>query len=136
MSGKYDDIINMSHHVSKTRPRMSNRDRAAQFAPFAALTGHSDAIDETARLTEKKRVLTEDEQQEINRGLQVVYNRLMSAEGRGTEARITHFIPDMLKSGGKYITEKVIVYKIDTYSGRIGVEEGREILFENLVSIG
>lgn len=111
MNDRYEDIIHLRHHVSPTRPRMSMADRAAQFSPFAALTGYDDAIQETGRLTEEKIELTEDELDALNRKFQVF------AKGANTKAqvRITYFIPDRRKSGGSYVTEHCTVKKLDMF---------------------
>ena len=95
----YDDIINMPHHVSGTHPHMSMHDRAAQFSPFAALTGHGDAVKETARLTDEKLELTEDEISGINQKL----NFLTEHAEERPEITVEYFVPDEIKSGGAYI---------------------------------
>ena len=96
----YNDIINMPHHVSGTHPHMSMKDRAAQFSPFAALTGHSDAVKETARLTDEKLELTEDEITDINQKL----NFLTEHAEEHPEITVEYFVPDERKSGGAYVT--------------------------------
>ena len=83
MKGKYDDIINLPHPESKKHPRMSLQDRAAQFSPFAALTGHSAAIDETARLTERKLELNEEKKAELDRMWQYLLRKGKKSRGLG-----------------------------------------------------
>jgi hypothetical protein len=109
--GKYDDIIDLPHHVSKTRQRMSMIDRAAQFSPFAALVGYEDAVEETARLTDKKIELTEESKLSISEKLRTVSE---NAEDEMT-VRITYFVPDKKKEGGAYVTALGTVKYIDEY---------------------
>lgn len=109
--GKYDDIIDLPHHVSKTRQRMSMIDRAAQFSPFAALVGYEDAVEETARLTDKKIELTEESKLSISEKLRTVSE---NAED-GMTVRITYFVPDKKKEGGEYVTALGAVKYIDEY---------------------
>lgn len=109
MSNKYDDIINLPHHQSTKHPRMSIYNRAAQFAPFAALTGHNAAIYETARITDEKIELDEYEKAEIDRKLQVISDNI---SGR-PEITVTYFVPDSKKSGGAYKTYIGNVRRID-----------------------
>lgn len=109
--GKYDDIIDLPHHVSKTRQRMSMIDRAAQFSPFAALVGYEDAVEETARLTDKKIELTEESKLSISEKLRTVSE---NAED-GMTVRITYFVPDKKKEGGAYVTALGAVKYIDEY---------------------
>ena len=96
---RYDDIINLPHHVSSTRPRMSMHDRAAQFAPFAALVGYDDAAAETARLTESRPELDEQEQRSINERLAYIADHIHEQP----EVRSKYFVPDEHKSGGAII---------------------------------
>lgn len=100
----YEDMLYMSHPTSKTHPRMSVEKRAAQFAPFAALTGHADAVEETARITQEKIELTEERKEQINRVLQAlkVQDRVIAV----------YFLPDRLKEGGSYQTVSGLVEKI------------------------
>lgn len=100
MNSPYADIIHLPHHVSQKHPQMPTLDRAAQFAPFAALTGYDDSIAETGRLTTERRELSEQEQNELNRRFDFLISRLKSS----SEVDIVHFIPDERKSGGEYQT--------------------------------
>ena len=111
MTRKYDDIIHLPHHVSKTRPQMAVSDRAAQFSPFAALTGHDAAIKETARLTEKRVELDEYIKEAINRKLQIIVDRIKEHP----EIVVTYFKPDEKKDGGAYVTAAGMAKKIDQY---------------------
>ena len=131
MSGKYDDIINLPHHVSPTRPQMSMIDRAAQFSPFAALTGYEDAILETGRLTDARAELTEDELDALN----AKYQLLMDTIGTGIEVSITYFKQEDRKAGGAYLTERDVVKKVDTYNRRILMRNGTWIPMDDIFDI-
>ena len=128
---KYDDIINLPHHVSSRHPQMSLYDRAAQFSPFAALTGHNDAIKETQRLTQEKVELDEDSKAILNEKLQMIRQRLVEKP----EITFTYFEPDERKNGGAYRTITGNVKKIDEYEHRILLEDGTTLTVENLYSI-
>ena len=127
MSG-YDEIINLPHHVSERHARMSMLDRAAQFSPFAALTGYGAAIEETARLTDSKIELDESEKEILN-------FKLQEAIECGKPARITYFLPDERKSGGAYVCTTGKVKKLDTDAGAIMIENGTCITIEDIVDI-
>lgn len=130
---KYDDIIHLPHHVSETHPRMSLYDRAAQFSPFAALTGHGAAIRETARLTQSKVELSEDSRKILDEKM----NLLMEWVGKGRRpaVSITYFQPDGKKMGGEYVTVEGRVRKVREYERRIVLEDGREIPMEEVMEI-
>ena len=106
---KYDDIINLPHYTSSKRPRMAMIDRAAQFSPFAALTGYDAAVKETARLTEDWVELDEYQKSALNDRLQILQERLSNTP----VISITYFVPDERKSGGAYCTETGITKKMD-----------------------
>lgn len=108
---KYDDIINLPHHVSSKHPRMDLIDRAAQFSPFAALTGYDAAIKETGRLTDRRIELDENEKAILNEKMQII----MEAYEEKPEVTITFFAPDEKKTGGKYCCVTGIVKKIDVH---------------------
>jgi len=127
----YEDIIHLPHHVSPKRPQMSLRDRAAQFAPFAALTGHEDAVKEAARLTETKIQLDEDEKQLLDQKLQYLQNHL---EDR-TTVNITYFVPDRKKEGGKYLAHDGCIKKIKEFDALIIMEDGTEIPITDILQI-
>ena len=99
MNEKYEKIINLPHHVSKTRPQMSISDRAAQFAPYSALSGYEDAVEETARLTYRRIELDEYEKEKINSDL-----TSLLASPNGRLIRLTYFCPDRYKNGGAYVS--------------------------------
>ena len=108
---RYDDIIDLPHHKSTNRPAMPLSDRAAQFSPFAALTGHDAAIRETERLTDEKSELAEDTKAELDRKLLSIAEKL----NINPEVTITYFVPDEKKDGGAYITLTGRVKNIDVY---------------------
>ena len=100
MKTPYDDIIHLPHHVSQNHPQMPMLDRAAQFAPFAALTGYEAAVGETARLTAERRELDPQEAEELNRRLSELVARLPDHP----EVTVEYFVPDNRKAGGAYVT--------------------------------
>lgn len=126
---QYDDIINLPHHQSVTRPHMSNYDRAAQFSPFAALTGHDEAIKETARLTDRKIELDEYTKEDLNSKLQIL------SDAPGTEVTITYFQPDEKKSGGAYLTITGCVKRIDEYEQTVVFTDRTAILIDQVSEI-
>ena len=128
---KYDDIIKLEHHVSPKRAGMTMEDRAAQFAPFAALTGYEDAIDETARLTDREALLTEDRREELDRRQQM----LMQVIDRRPEITVTYFLDDARKAGGAYRTVTGHLLRLDTVEGRMYLTEGKSIPFARIFSI-
>lgn len=130
-SNKYDKIINLPHHVSSTRPHMSMIDRAAQFSPFAALTGYDTAVKETARLTEQKIELDEYEKAALDQRILLLQEHLKELP----EVTITHFVPDERKDGGKYVSITEAVKKIDTYEKQIVLVDKSKISIENILSI-
>ena len=129
--GKYEDIINLPHHVSKTHPQMPLYDRAAQFSPFAALTGYEDAIRETARLTNNWVQLSEDKKQELDEKFQL----LMADREKTESVTITFFQPDERKEGGSYRTVTGQIRKIDMYKRKVFLKNGMEIELEKIVEI-
>ena len=108
---KYDDIINLPYEKSKTHPHMSNSDRAAQFAPFAALTGYEELIRETARVTQKKIAISNDKKIEISNKLEYISEH----KDENLNIIIIFFVTDKNKSGGKYLEETTKHIKIDNY---------------------
>ena len=131
MTSKYDDIINLEHPVSKKHPQMSMENRAAQFAPFAALTGYSDEIKETARLTDKKIELSEDEIALLNDKLNQIKSKIYTKP----LITCTYFIPDSKKEGGKYVDVQSRVLKIDDYKHVIILKNKQEIPIDSIVKI-
>ena len=131
MNRKYNEIMGLSHHVSKTRPQMPMSDRAAQFAPFAALTGYDAAIKETGRLTDERIELDV----EALSALDMKYQILMEALDEAPEVTITYFQPDERKAGGKYVSAVGAVKKIDDFERRITMQDGAKIPMDDVLSI-
>lgn len=131
MSGKYDDIINLPHHTSSKHPRMTRTARAAQFAPFAALTGLDDEMEETARITDKKLILDEEQKQIINRELLFIKNNPQ----KDIPVIITFFKSDGRKEGGAYIEKEVRIKKIDEINRKLILSDYSEIEIDDLFSV-
>ena len=131
MNRKYNEIMGLPHHVSKTRPQMPMSDRAAQFAPFAALTGYDAAIKETGRLTDERIELDV----EALSALDMKYQLLMEALDEAPEVIITYFRPDERKAGGKYVSAVGAVKKIDDFERRITMRDGTRIPMDDVLSI-
>lgn len=131
MSGKYDDIIALPHHVSRKRAPMSMTDRAAQFSPFAALTGYDAAIAETGRLTEGYVDLGEGSKEALNEKLKL----LQAAQQAQPEVTVTYFCPDERKQGGSYRTVSGRIKKVDAVGQRLLFTDGTRIPFEMLLSV-
>ena len=128
---RYDDIINLPHHISPTRKQMSMHDRAAQFAPFAALVGYDDAVAETARLTETRPELDEQEQRAINERLAFIADHIHEQP----EVRIKYFVPDEHKSGGAIIEVSGKVKKISATDGIIVMADGVVIPIDKIIDV-
>ena len=128
---RYDDIINLPHHVSSKRPQMPILERAAQFLPFSALTGYEDAVKETARLTDTRIELEESEKDLLNTKLHVLLDNLATEP----KVKITYFLPDGRKSGGKYISKIGTVKKIDLYNRQIKLEDETAIPLDDIFAI-
>ena len=131
MRGPYDDIIHLPHPTSENHPRMSRADRADQFSPFAALTGHGAAIRETARLTDRQAELSEDIRAELDRKQALLLERLAEQP----EIIVTWFCPDEEKDGGTYITTRGRLKKIDLSARRMVLTDGTEIALEEVADL-
>lgn len=127
----YDDIIHLPHHVSKTRPQMSQEDRAAQFSPFAALTGYDAAILETGRLTEDKLELGEESRAILDRKQRYLAEIIDTKP----EITVTYFVPDEKKSGGAYSTVTGFLKRIDEYERVLMLTDGRKIQLDAIFDI-
>lgn len=127
----YDDIIELPHHVSAVHPQMSLADRAAQFSPFAALTGHEEAILETARLTEEFIELDEGRKEQINEKLKY----LRENQAGKPEITVTYFQKDIRKNGGAYVTVRGQVKRVDEYECQVILTDGTGIAMEQIFSI-
>lgn len=131
MSGKYDDMLHLSHHISATHLQMSLYDRAAQFSPFAALTGYEAAIRETERLTTEKVELDESAKATLDEKLRGIVERLP----KGPEVTITYFQPDERKEGGAYLSVTGAIKKIDEYERAVVMVDGTRIPIDDIVEI-
>lgn len=121
--GKYDDIIRLPHHVSTKHPQMPALDRAAQFSPFAALTGYEAAITETARLVDQRIELDENRKEELDEKLQLAREQIPMEP----EIAITYFVPDAKKEGGTYLQTIGIIKKMDDIRHKIIMKDGTTI---------
>lgn len=128
---KYDDIIDLPHHVSKTRKPMSLYNRAAQFAPFAALTGYDDAIEETARLTETKVELSDELKNDLNQKINFIKNNIKVHP----EITIKYFVRDNKKSGGIYKSLTSIIKKVDDFNKCFIFADNTNVYFDDIISI-
>lgn len=131
MTGPYDDMIDLPHHVSSSRPQMSRANRAAQFAPFAALAGYDAAINEAARLTDKRKEL-DDQAIAI---LELKMNLLAEAIEECPQVSLTYFQADGKKGGGAYITVTGKLKKIDDYEHVLMFMDGKKIAFKDVWEI-
>ncbi len=131
MSNMYDEIIHLPHHVSKKHPPMSMRNRAAQFAPFAALTGHAAAVEETARFTEDEMDIDHNIHDRLDEQLMILRSYLKEEP----EITITYFKPDDKKSGGSYEIISGHLKKIDEFDHCICMKEGQIIAMERILSM-
>lgn len=123
MDDKYKGILYLPHKQSETRPHMPLADRAAQFSPFAALTGHDAAIHETARLMDKRLELSEETKEKLNQKLLAAVENA----GLGIPVAITYFVPDGKKPGGRYVTKTGLIKRLDGY--------GRTVVFQDMATI-
>lgn len=130
-SGNYEDIINLPHHVSARHPQMPLSARAAQFSPFAALTGHEDAIRETERLTEDFREPDEDRSELLDNKIRLLQENL----SENPEVEVTYFQPDSKKTGGAYVTVRGRVKKIDVRSCRMVFTDQTALALDHICSI-
>ena len=130
MTHRYDDIINLPHHVSQKHAPMARADRAAQFSPFAALTGLDAALQETARLTDQRITLDEYEQAELDKTLQA----LREAAPQHPAVEITYFQPDARKAGGQYVTSIGHVKRIAEYEQQLILTEGTSIPLAEIIA--
>ncbi len=128
---KYDDMLDMPHHQSHKRAHMSLHDRAAQFAPFQALTGYEEELTETARLTEERITLDENRIAAINEKLTYLGAHL----AEHLRISITYFRPDGKKEGGSYLTDVGSIRKMKEAERIVIMESGMEIPMEQIVEL-
>lgn len=131
MKDNYEDIIHLPHHVSKTRPPMSMADRAAQFSPFAALTGYEDAIRETGRLTDERLEAGEERLAVLNTQFQILMDHLVDHP----EINVTYFVPDDRKAGGSYLTARGRVRKVNEFERLLILADGSRIPMDDVVEM-
>lgn len=131
MTGEYDDILHHPRHISNRRRRMPPEDRAAQFAPFAALTGYEDAIEETGRLTDTM-VCQEESLREILDQKQLLFLGMAAGHPR---LRVTHFVPDARKAGGHYTVTEGILKQADPSEGVLIFTDGKRISLEHILEL-
>ena len=131
MKEDYSDIINLPHHVSRNHPQMPMEARAAQFAPFAALTGYDAVIHETARLTDKQVELEEYDNDRLNR----MFSELMDSLEKHPMVTVSYFKPDEHKAGGAYMTVSGKLKKIDTYEQIMKMEDGTVIPIGSIMDL-
>lgn len=146
-NGNYDDIINSKRPSSREHPRMSLHDRAAQFAPFAALTGYEDAISEEGRLTKMKKAISDEERRKINAELQkllilvkeykygVKCFKSQSVNIERPIAAVEYFVPDEKKSGGSYVKNEFRIREVDLNNKKIITEDDKVIMIEDIIGI-
>ena len=127
----FRSMIDLPHFQSEERPKMSLHDRAAQFAPFAAITGHKEALDETARLTDYEIILDDIQVERINEQLAYLSKNLSDRK----LIAITYFVPDATKEGGKYLTDIGIIKKIEQMEQVVVMDNGRRIEMKKIVEI-
>ena len=131
MTGPYDDMLNLPHPTSRRHSRMSRSDRAAQFAPFAALSGHGTAIAETARLTERRIELDED----VKAALDFKQQMLMDRIDEHPDVSVTWFQPDGKKDGGRYVTTTGRLKRIDEVERVLVMEDKTTVPLDDVISI-
>lgn len=131
MTGPYDDIINLPHHVSRTRPQMSAANRAAQFSPFAALTGYDAAVKETARLTDEKIELSEYEQSVLDVKQQILIDTI----SEHPQVTVTYFKADEKKAGGEYLTVIERAKKVDLINRMLVLMNDLRIPFDDILDM-
>lgn len=127
----YEDIINLPHHISSKRPQMSMQDRAAQFSPFAALTGYEDAIKETGRLTDVRIELGDEERELLDRKQRYLQECITERP----EITLTYFVPDEKKAGGAYISVSGQLKRVDEYARQLVLTNGKKIPLDDIVDI-
>ena len=128
---RYDDIIHLPHHTSPVHPRLSKESRAAQFSPFAALTGYDAAILETGRTTEQKIELTEESRATLDRKQRMLVDIIASHP----EVTVIYFVPDGRKAGGAYITVTGNVKRIDPVERCMVMTDGTAILLDDILEL-
>ena len=129
--GKYDDIIHLPHPVSLKHPRMSRQNRAAQFAPFAALTGYGDAVEETARSTQQRIELTDSRKEMLDEQLRLIRENL----DQRPVISVEYFLPDARKAGGSYVLVTGPAVRLDVLTGTLHLQDGTTIPVEDIYDL-
>lgn len=136
---RYADILEHPHHQPVKRARMSLGERAAQFVPFAALTGYEEAVREEGRYTACRKELSEEEIQHLNECWRCLQYRLDRASRDGeppcVDVELTYFVPDLYKSGGSYRTEEVAVVRLDLPTGEVRLRDGRRLAITDVIDL-
>lgn len=132
---RYDDMLRLPHHVSAKHPQMSALGRAAQFSPFAALTGYDDAVKETARVTDTMPELDDDEKERISARLNLLQGQLAAHPAGRREITITYFVPDSKKSGGTFVSATGAVKKINEVERLVRMQSSKEIPIANILRV-
>ena len=127
----YPGMLHLPHPVSQKHPHMSRLDRAAQFSPFAALSGYEAALQEAGRLTEERIELAEGEKEEIRCRLQAVQD----AVARHPKITVVYFVPDEKKEGGAYVTAVGRVKRLDEFSRTLLFQDGRSVPLDEIVDL-
>ncbi len=130
-AAQYEDIIRLPHHQSGTHPRMSAGERAAQFSPFAALTGYEEAVKETARLTEAKVELSQDAKQRLNEKL----SQIISGTEKHPGVCVTYFTADENKAGGSYVTKSGRIKAVSKWEEMLVLADQTKIPLDDIVEI-
>lgn len=131
MNSKYEVLLSMPHHVSKSRPQMSAHDRAAQFSPFAALTGYDGVLQETGRVTEQRIDLTEEQKAVLDHRIRWLVGQVNSHPA----VSITYFVKDVRKEGGAYLTHSGKIRKIQEYERLLVLEDGIQIPIDDILRV-
>ncbi len=131
VNSPYGDIIDLPHHTSKTHPRMPVQERAAQFSPFAALTGYEDAVAEAGRLTAARIELEEDRLEQLDRRLALLAHRA----GERPEISIVRFARDKKKPGGAYVTLSGRYKRTDEYTRSVILTDGTAVPIDDILSL-
>ena len=132
---RYDDIINLPRHVSLSRPQMAVSDRAAQFSPVAALTGYESAVKETARLTDRRIELNEDEKETLDQKLLIIKECLKGQLKERPSVSVTYFVPDEKKEGGHYATVTGSIKQLSEYKNLLVLWDGTGIPLSDIADI-
>ncbi|MBE7017528.1 MAG: hypothetical protein E7420_05160 [Ruminococcaceae bacterium] len=128
---RYDDLLALPHPTSKKHKRMSRENRAAQFSPFAALTGYDALVDETARFTEMRTELDEQHKSALDEILRLLLEHI----GEKPEIGIRYFVPDLRKFGGEFLDYRGRLLRIDAFEGSLLFEDGLKIAIEDVFDI-